>query len=142
MTALDWIIVAFILLMGVWGYLQGLIVGALSLLGFGVGAVVGSRLGPLLLHEGSRSPYAALFALLGALLIGGLLASGLELLGFHLRGRLGERLGLLDGVGGAVLVGGLGLFLAWIVGAVALQVPGARDPVSYTHLTLPTTPYV
>jgi len=126
-TALDWIIVAFILLMGVWGYLQGLIVGALSLLGFGAGAVVGSRLGPLLLHEGSRSPYAALFALMGALLIGGLLASGLELLGFHLRGRLGERLGLLDGFGGAVLVGGLGLFLAWIVGAVALQVPGGRD---------------
>lgn len=127
MTALDWIIVAFILLMGVWGYLQGLIVGGLSLLGFGTGAVVGSRLGPLLLHEGSRSPYAALFALIGALLIGGLLASGLELLGFHLRGRLGERLGLLDGVGGAVLVGGLGLILAWIVGAVALQVPGAKD---------------
>ncbi len=127
MTALDWIIVAFILLMGVWGYLQGLIVGALSLLGFGAGAVVGSRLGPLLLHEGSRSPYAALFALMGALLIGGLLASGLELLGFHLRGRLDERLGVLDGVGGALLVGGLGLCLAWIVGAVALQVPGARD---------------
>ena len=127
MTALDWIIVAFILLMGVWGYLQGLIVGALSLLGFGAGAAVGSRLGPLLLHEGSRSPYAALFALMGALLIGGLLASGLELLGFHLRGRLDGRLGLLDGVGGAILVGGLGLVLAWIVGAVALQVPGARD---------------
>lgn len=127
MTALDWIIVAFTLLMAIWGYQQGLIVGALSLLGFGVGAALGSRLGPLLLDEGSRSPYAALFALLGALLVGGLLASGLELLGFHLRGRLDERFGLLDGVGGALLVGGLGLIVAWVVGAVALQVPGGED---------------
>ena len=126
-SALDWIIVAFALLMALWGYAQGLIVGALWLLGFGAGAILGSRLGPLVLEEGSRSPYAPLFALMGALLAGGLLASGLELLGFHLRGRLDERLGLLDGAGGAVLVGALGLLLAWVVGAVALQVPGARD---------------
>jgi len=126
-SALDWIIVAFALLMALWGYAQGLIVGALSFLGFGAGAILGSRLGPLVLEEGSRSPYAPLFALMGALLAGGLLASGLELLGFHLRGRLDERLGLLDGAGGAVLVGALGLLLAWVVGAVALQVPGARD---------------
>jgi hypothetical protein len=131
-TALDWIIVAITLLMAFWGYFQGLVAGALALLGFGAGALLGSRLGPLLLEEGSRSPYAALSALMGALLVGGLLASGFELLGFHLRGRLGERLGLLDGAGGAVLVAGLGLFLAWIVGAVALQVPGGRglrDPI-------------
>ena len=126
-TALDWIIVAITLLMAFWGYLQGLVAGALALIGFGAGALLGSRIGPLLLDEGSRSPYAALSALMGALLIGGLLASGFELLGFRLRGRFGERLGLLDGAGGAVLVAALGLFLAWIVGAVALQVPGARD---------------
>lgn len=126
-TALDWIIVAITLLMALWGYFQGLVAGALALLGFGAGALLGSRLGPLLLEEGSRSPYAALSALMGALLLGGVLASGFELVGFHLRGRLGERLGLLDGVGGAFLVAGLGLFLAWVVGAVALQVPGVRE---------------
>ena len=117
----------FTLLMALWGYMQGLIVGALSLAGFAAGAAVGSRLGPLLLEDGSRSPYAPVFALMGALLIGGVLASGLELLGFHLRRRLGERLGLFDGAGGAALVGCLGLGLVWIAGAVALQVPGARD---------------
>jgi len=126
-TALDWIIVAFALLMAVWGYLQGLIVGALALVGFAVGAVLGSRVGPLVLEEGARSPYAPLFALIGALALGGALASSLELLGFHIRGRLGERFGLMDGLGGAVLVGCLGLGLAWIVGAVALQLPNARD---------------
>ena len=127
MTSVDWIIAGFTLLMAVWGYMQGLIVGALSLAGFVGGALAGARIGPLLLEEGSKSPYAPLFALVGALLLGGLLASGLEVLGFRLRHRLGERLGVLDGLGGAVLVGCLGLALAWVLGAVALQTPGARE---------------
>jgi Trypsin-like peptidase domain/Colicin V production protein len=131
-TALDWIIIAFTGLMAVWGYAQGLIVGALSLAGFAGGAFLGSRLGPLLLEEGAESPYAPLFALIGALLLGGVLASGLEVLGFHLRHRLDERLGALDGVAGSVLVACLGLGLVWIAGAVALQTPGAselREPI-------------
>src|SRR4051794_13159828 len=66
MTVVDWIIVAFTLLMGAWGYAQGLIVGALSLAGFLGGAFLGSRLGPLLLSKGSHSPYAPLMALIGA----------------------------------------------------------------------------
>ena len=127
MTYLDWIIIAFTVLMAVWGYGQGLIAGGLSLVGFAAGAFIGSRLGPLLLEDGSHSPYAPLSALLGAVLIGGVFASGFELLGFHLRRRLGERIGLLDGLGGALLVACLGLFLVWIGGAVALQTPGARD---------------
>ena len=127
MTTLDWIIVAFVLLMAVWGYAQGLIVGALSLAGFLAGAFAGSRLGPLLLTEGSRSPYAPLFALIGALMLGGILASLLEVLGFRLRRALGSRLGVLDGVAGAGLVAALGLVLVWIGGAVALNTPGARE---------------
>ena len=127
LTGLDWIIIAFTVLLAVWGYGQGLIAGGLALAGFAAGAFIGSRLGPLLLQEGSHSPYAPLFALIGALLLGSLLASGLEVLGFQLRHRLPEELGVLDGVGGAALLACLGLFLVWIVGAVALQTPGARD---------------
>jgi hypothetical protein len=126
-TGLDWIIVGFTLLMALWGYAQGLIVGALSLAGFVVGAFLGSRLGPLVLTEGAESPYAPLFALVGALVVGGILASGFELLGFHLRHRLGSRLGVLDGIGGGALVACLGLGLVWLGGAVALQTPGARE---------------
>ena len=127
MTPLDWIIVGFTLLMATWGYAQGLVVGALSLAGFAGGAFIGSRLGPLLLEDGSRSPYAPLMALVAALLLGGVLASGFELLGFHLRLRFGERLGRVDGAGGALFVGCLGLLLVWVGGAVALQTPGARE---------------
>jgi S1-C subfamily serine protease len=126
-TALDWIIVVFTLLMALWGYNQGLIVGALSLAGFVAGAFIGSRLGPLLLSEGDESPYAPLFALGGALLLGGFLASSFEMVGFRLRVRLGSRLGALDGVGGGVLLACLALGLAWIGGAVALQTPGANE---------------
>jgi hypothetical protein len=126
-TALDWIIVVFTVLMALWGFAQGLIVGALSLGGFAAGAFIGSRLGPLLLEEGAESPYAPLFALVGALMVGGVLASGLELVGFRLRHRLGDRLGVLDGIGGGLLVACLGLGLVWIGGAVALQTPGARE---------------
>jgi hypothetical protein len=136
-TSLDWIIVAFTVLMATWGYAQGLIIGALSLGGFAAGAFLGSRLGPMVLEEGSRSPYAPLSALIGAILLGGILASLAEVLGFHLRRRLGERLGLLDGVGGSLLVGCLGLFLFWVGGAVALNTPGAselREPIQRSKI--------
>jgi hypothetical protein len=126
-TTLDWIIVAFTALMAVWGYAQGLIVGALSLAGFAGGGFIGSRIGPLFLTEGSHSPYAPLFALISAIFFGGLFASTLEIVGFHLRDRIGNRLGPLDGVGGAVLIACLGLGLVWVAGAVALQTPGARE---------------
>lgn len=127
MTAIDWIIVGFTLAMAFWGYAQGLIVGALSLAGFAAGAVLGARVGPLLLEEGSRSPYAPLVTLVAAAVLGGILASGLETLGFHLRRRIGSRLGMIDGLGGAALLACLALGLAWIAGAVALQTPGARE---------------
>jgi S1-C subfamily serine protease len=125
-TPLDWIIVVFVIVMALWGFLQGLIVGVLSLAGFAGGAIVGARLAPLLLSEGSKSPYAPLFALLGAILVGGLLAMGLESLGFKLRGLLVGPLGIIDSAGGAILLAGVGLAAAWLFGAVALQTPGAR----------------
>jgi len=127
-TTLDWIIVALVALFGFAGYRRGFIVGALSLAGFAGGAVVGARVGPLLLPDGARSPYAPLFALAGALLLGGLLASGLERLGARLRSGLWlPGLGALDGLLGALLSMGIGLGLAWLAGAVVLQTPGLRE---------------
>lgn len=126
-TSIDWIIVVLVAAMAVWGFVQGLIVGALSLAGFAIGALIGARIAPHLLSGGSHSPYAPLFALLGAIFIGGILAMGLETLGLHVRALLNTALGIVDGIGGAVLLGAVGLGLAWLVGAVALQTPGARE---------------
>ena len=127
MTAVDWIILCVVTLLALYGYGQGFVVGALSLAGFAGGAFAGSRLGPALLDEGARSPYAPLFALGGAVLIGGIAAVLLETVGQKLRrGLVIPGLGVLDGILGAILTAALGLGLAWIFGAVALQTPGAR----------------
>ncbi|MBV9818299.1 MAG: MarP family serine protease [Solirubrobacterales bacterium] len=122
MTALDWVIVAFTALLAVYGYRQGFVVGALSLVGFVLGALVGTRLAPLLLHRGAASPYAPLFGLAGALLAGGVFASGLEGVGGRLRAMLRiPGFGALDGLLGAALTACVALGIAWIVSAVALQ---------------------
>jgi S1-C subfamily serine protease len=111
-----------------WGYMQGLIVSALSLGGFAGGALAGSRLAPLLLEQGSRSPYAPVFGLVGALVVGSVVAIVLESVGSNIRRRLVlTPLAVVDGIAGAVLIGAVGLGLAWIGGAVALQTPGARN---------------
>jgi Trypsin-like peptidase domain/Colicin V production protein len=126
MTVLDWGIVAFTLALAMWGYRQGLIVGTLTLCGFAIGAFVGSRVGPLLLNQGSESPYAPLCAALGALLGGALMAVALESFALGLRAKLvrGKGLHLADGAGGAALIASVALGLVWVFGAVALHAPG------------------
>lgn len=127
-TLLDWIIVALTLLTAGAGFLQGFLVGAATLAGFAGGLVAGGRLGTRLVESGSSSPYAPLFGLVGALLGGLLLGSLLEALGYGLRRRLrAPGVGVLDGVGGALLSGAVALGLMWLAGAVALQTPGARS---------------
>ena len=133
MTEVDWLIVAFTVLLALYGYAQGFIVGALSLLGFGLGAFLGSHLAPLVLPAGSHSQYAPLFGLAGALLAGAVLASGLQ--GLGARARMFLRvpgLRFVDGVFGAVLTASVALGIAWVVGAVALQSAGSpvlRDDI-------------
>jgi S1-C subfamily serine protease len=127
-TTVDWVIAAFVGLLAVYGYLQGFLVGALSLAGFVVGAFVGTRLATVLVPNGDHSRYAPLFGLLGALLAGGVLATGLE--GIGIRARAALRLPGLrtaDGVLGAALTACVGLGIAWILGAVALQSSGSTS---------------
>jgi len=127
MTVLDWAIIAFTLALGLWGYRQGLIVGTLTLIGFALGAFAGSRVAPLVLNQGSSSPYAPLCAALGALVAGALVAVTLEGLALGLRSRLIRGRGVLhlaDGAGGAALIAAVALGLVWVFGAVVLHAPG------------------
>jgi S1-C subfamily serine protease len=127
---LDWAILAFVIALGLWGYRQGLIVGFLTLLGFAAGAAIGSRVGPLLLSQGSDSPYAPLCAALGALLAGAVIAVTVESFALGLRARMLARrrvLHLADGAGGAALIACVALGLAWVFGAVALHSPGTAQ---------------
>ncbi|HEV7492660.1 MarP family serine protease [Baekduia sp.] len=128
MTRIDWLIVAFTVVMATVGWRQGFVAGAFALVGFAGGAFLGSRLGPALLSDGSSSPYAPLVSLIAAVTGGSIFAGLFEAVGFLVRRSVpipGVR--TLDGFLGAVLSAAIGLGLAWIIGAVALQTPGVRQ---------------
>ncbi|MBJ7329085.1 MAG: MarP family serine protease [Solirubrobacteraceae bacterium] len=129
MTTVDWAILGFAVLFGALGAMRGLIVGVLSLAGFVAGAVAGTRLGPLVLAEGSASPWAPLFGLLGAVLVGTLAAAVTETLGLRMRAGLlalpGAR--AVDGFGGALLAVAAAMGVVWIAAAVAMQAPATRS---------------
>ena len=119
MTGVDWIIVGLVTLMGLFGFTRGFLAGALSLAGFALGAFLGTRIAPLLLPGGEESPYAPVFGLAGALLVGAVLASGFEGVGSALRRglRIAPGATTLDEVLGAVLMGCVGLGTAWVLGS-------------------------
>jgi hypothetical protein len=117
----DLIIVGLTLAVAAWGYWRGVTTGPLVLVGFAGGALLGSRLAPLVLEGGLRDPYAPVLAVPAALLCGALLAAALERVGFGLRRRLRGH-GTVDALGGALLAGFVGLVTVWIVAAVVVRV--------------------
>ena len=123
MTGVDWIIVGLVLLLALFGWAQGFISGVLALAGLALGAWIGSRIGPLVLAEGSHSPWAPAFALLGALIVGALLSALFEAFGAPVRRALASVPGFAaaDGALGAVLIAAAGLGVIWILGALAVQ---------------------
>jgi len=128
-TVVDWAIAVFTFLLALWGFRQGLIVGLLGLAGLVVGAALGSRLAPVILENGSNSPYAPMLALLGAVLFGSLALAvstsvGANLRAAAVRGPFGE---VVDGIGGALLMSALALGMIWVLGAVVLYLPGAES---------------
>jgi len=127
-TIIDVAIVVGIALLVAWGFWRGLTIWTLALAGFGVGAVLGSRVAPLVLKDGLHSTYAPILAFPGALLFGGILAAAVERLGFWQRRRL-DRLGPTSAIGGALLAGCLGVMVTWMVGAAAAQVDSLKDPI-------------
>ena len=125
MTALDLFALVLVLLAAVAGYRKGFIAGALSVAGIVLGAWIGSRLGPELLSGGQRSPYQPLAALAGAAVCAILFETLGTIAGSSLRGDV--RLSPwrpFDNAGGLVLGAVSGLVVVWVLGAVALFVPG------------------
>jgi S1-C subfamily serine protease len=126
-STVDSVVLAVVALAGLFGLVNGLVRGALSLAGFALGAYLGARVAPDLLREGS--PYAPLVALGGALLGGTLLQALAGGVGGTLRAGLGAVPGLraLDSLAGLVLGAAGGLVLSWAVGAVLLYLPGQSE---------------
>jgi S1-C subfamily serine protease len=123
----DWVVIGIVVLFGVYGLAKGLVRGALSLVGFAIGAYLGARIAPTLLSEGS--PYAPLVALGAAVLAGTLLSGLAEILGMTLRTSMRAVPGLrtLDSLAGAVLGLAAGVLICWAVGAVLLYLPGQSE---------------
>ncbi len=139
MTLIDLLIVLAAVAMAIRGYQHGLVVGAITLAGFVLGAIAGARLGPELLEGGADSPYAGLTALAGGLLLGSVVAALAEWVGVELRLRLIRTrvLSVVDGAGGAALMAALALLVAWVLGIVALNTPGlggVREAVQRSHI--------
>lgn len=127
MTALDWGIAAFTFFVALWGFRQGLIVGALGLGGLVAGAVLGSRLAPVILDQGSSSPYAPMAALIGAIMVGSITLAIAASFGQRVRATAISSPGwqIVDGIGGALLVAAVAMGVIWVLGAVAIYTPGA-----------------
>jgi S1-C subfamily serine protease len=122
MTGIDWVILGAVVLLALFGWAQGFIAGALALLGFAAGAWLGTRVAPLVLEGGRESQWAPAFALVGALVAGGILAASFEGVGARLRARFSSpAFSAVDGALGAALTACVGLLIAWVLGAVALQ---------------------
>jgi hypothetical protein len=126
MTRIDWIILGFVAFTALAGLRQGLLRSLLSLAGLAVGAVVGARIGEHVLAGGGSSRYTALAGLAGALVGASVLHGAASWVGGKLRGTLwlAPPLRLLDSVGGLAAGAAWGLALAWVAGAVAVQIPG------------------
>ncbi len=121
MTGIDWVIAGAVVLLALLGWANGFLSGALSLLGFAAGAWLGTRVAPLVLDDGSSSPYAPLFGLAGAVLAGAVLSAGFSGVGARLRARMrSPSLAAFDGLLGSLLTAGVGLGVAWLIGAIVL----------------------
>jgi S1-C subfamily serine protease len=133
-SRVDWIALAIAAISALAGLKRGLIATALSLGGLAAGAVLGARLAPHFLHNGSNSPYTPLVGLGGALIGAALLQSVASIAGSFARGGLSviPPLRMLDSLGGLAAGAALGLAIVWVAGAVLLQLPGQtklRDEV-------------
>jgi uncharacterized membrane protein required for colicin V production len=129
MPGIDWIVLALVAAMAILGARQGLVAGLLSFGGLALGAYLGTKLSPLVLHHGHSSPYAPLVSLALALGLAVVVQSLGLTLGLFLRHSIlrPPPLRQVDTAGGVVVGAAAGLLLVWVIGVVALQLPGRTE---------------
>ena len=128
MTSIDWIVAGVIAISALIGLRRGLIGGLLGLAGIVVGAYLGAKLAPEFLSD-RESPYTPLVALGGAVMLVILFQSIASMAGRAIRTSLFvlPPLRWLDSLGGLVLGAIAGAAIVWVMGAVALHLPGQRE---------------
>jgi len=137
MTPVDLLLIAGVVLAGLIGYRQGLLVGAAGLVGFLIGGALGLWLAPLVL--GGSEPGVVQSLLAVAIVLGA--AVGLQLLGSSLAGRARDSVEsrparVADSLGGSVIsVAGL-LLACWLVASLLVEVtgPGLGGPLQRSRV--------
>src|SRR5947207_8758216 len=124
MTLVDWLALGLVLLAALGGAAQGFLWSGLSLAGMALGAVIGGRLAPVVLPRGSSSPYAPAIALAGAVTLALAFELAGSALGAAVRRRERRYLRELDSVAGVFMGALIGLVVVWVLGVMALQLPG------------------
>ncbi len=109
------------------GAQRGLVATFLGLAGFAVGAIIGSRIAPLLLQGGRHSPWLGVAGLIGALVGGSIVQVGAGAAAHAFRERvLHGPFAAADTAGGVAAGLVLGLAIAWLVAVVALEQPSLQ----------------
>jgi len=127
-SVVDWVALGLVLLAALGGAVQGLVWSGLSLAGLLAGAFLGGRLAPVLLTNGSRSQYAPVVALVAAVVLAVAFEVMGSTIGARIRGRQRRRrVRALDSTGGVLAGALIGLAVVWVLGAMALQLPGQAD---------------
>jgi S1-C subfamily serine protease len=127
-TVVDWVALALVFFAAVGGAVQGFVWSGLSLAGMVAGAVIGARLASVLFAKGASSGYSPLLALIGAVLLAALFEVIGSAVGRILRGRQRTATARnLDSAGGVAAGALVGLAIVWVLGAMALQLPGQAD---------------
>ncbi len=138
MTLLDLIAVAWIAFSCFQGARRGLVANALSLTGFAVGAVIGSRLAPHLLTAGDASPWLPAATMVSALIVGlaaqALAGTAAGQIRHHVLRR--GPLETMDTAGGLAVGAVFGIALVWLAAVVAVQQPmlGLRSDVQESEI--------
>jgi S1-C subfamily serine protease len=124
-TALDWLAIGLVLVLALAGAARGLVAGVLATAGVVAGAYIGSKLAPYVLPGGSDSAYTPVVTLAGAVFLAVVLEGLGALLGGLVRARMRLKpLRALDTAGGLVLGAATALAVVWIIGVMALHLPG------------------
>jgi S1-C subfamily serine protease len=127
-TVVDWVALGLVLLAALGGAVQGFVWSGLSLAGLLAGAVIGGRLVPVLLANGSRSHYAPVVALVAAVAFAVAFEVVGSTIGSLIRNRERARsVRAADSAGGVVAGALIGFAIVWVLGAMALQLPGQAD---------------
>ena len=127
MTGVDVLVLCWVALSAGLGARRGFVATVLGLAGFAIGALIGSRIAPLLLHGGHDSPWLGVAGLVGALVGGTLVQFAAGAVAVTVRANLLRGpLGAVDTAGGIAAGAVLGLAAAWLVAVVALEQPGLR----------------